>query len=175
MNNPATEKNKSSAKDLVPKPKEALIQTLAIGKKSVEENQQQIALKENEEPLPETVNSVLDAYKKRIELYKSLNAQLVDSIKETVGTTMKPVDLEKTLQLVKDNFEVYLNVMNSGMKSIIETYSKHINLTLDVNEQFSDTINNQLQLFKNMHQHSASFYSSLTRKWWKENSRKQIG
>lgn len=173
MNNTVTEKSKASTNGVAFKPKEVLAQTLATGKKNVEENNVAVSLKENKELFLDTVNSVLEAYKKRIELYKNLNAKLVDSIRET-GTTMNPVDMEKILQLVKDNFEVSLNVMDLGMKSIIETYSKHINLTLDVNQKFSDTMINQFQLYKNMQQNSASFYNSLTKKWWKENSIKQI-
>ena len=175
MNNTVTEKSKSAAKSLASKPKEVNAKTLTTGKKNSEENKQEVPLIENNEPLPDTVNTVLDAYQKRVELYKNLNAKLIDSIKETTGTSMSTANLEKTLKLINDNFEVSLNLMDLGMKSIIETYSKHIGLTLDANQKFSDNMANQLQLFKNMHQNSISFYSNLTKKWWKENGTKHNG
>jgi hypothetical protein len=192
-----TEKVKPIANDWALKPKEAIKElvnlnyqvlehTLATGKKMVEEVKQTIPLKENTDTFldiydvsldksikltEETATGMVDAYKKRMELYDNFNTKLMDSVKE-IATAMSPLDMEKVLKLIKDNFDLSKNVMNEGMKSVIETYNKHMGVALNFNQKFSDTIIAQFKMFKEMNEKSVSFYNNLTTEWWKEHDMK---
>jgi hypothetical protein len=198
MNSTVTQKNeKPIASDGAFKPKEAikelvnlnykvLEQTLATGKKIVEEVKQTVPLKENTDTLldiydvsldktikltEETATGMVDGYKKRMELYDNFNTKLMESIKE-MATAISPLDMEKVLKLIKDNFDLSKNVMNEGMKSVIETYNKHMGVALNFNQKFSDTIIAQFKMFKDMNEKSVSFYNNLTTEWWKEHDMK---
>ena len=146
-----SEKPKPFASDGALKPKEAvkevanlnnqvLEQTPATGKKIVEEAKQAVPLKQNTELFldiydtslnksikltEETATGMVDGYKKRMELYDNFNTKLMDSVKE-MASAMSPLDMDKVLKLIKDNFDLSKNVMNEGMKSVIETYNKHM-------------------------------------------------
>jgi len=200
MNNTVTEKierNKSIADNSVLKLKDISKETadltknnhtpvLAIGKQDGEESKPQVTLKENTETFldiynanldktikltEETATGMVEGYKKRMELYDNFNTKLMESVKE-MSTSMSLLDIEKVLKLIKDNFDLSKNVMNEGMKSVIETYNKHMGVALNFNQKFSDTIIAQFKMFKDMNEKSVSFYNNLTTEWWKEHDMK---
>ncbi len=200
MNNTVTQKTekvKPIAGDLTLKSKEVikevatlnnkvLEQTLATGKKMVEEIKQAVPPKENTEAFldiydrgldktikltEETATGMVDGYKKRMELYDNFNSKLMDAVKE-MATAMSPLDMEKVLKLIKDNFDLSKHVINEGMKSVIETYNKNMGVALSFNQTFSDTMIAQFKMFKDMHQNSVSLYNNLSTEWWKEHDMK---
>ncbi len=181
-----TFKTKDAVKEAANLNYQVLEHTLATGKKFMEEVKQVVPLKEKAEAFldiydmgldktikltEETATGMVDGYKKRMELYDNFNTKLMDSVKEMV-TAMSPLDMEKVLKLIKDNFDLSKNVMNEGMKSVIETYNKHMGVALNFNEKFSDTIVAQFKMFKDMNEKSISFYNNLSTEWWKEHDMK---
>jgi hypothetical protein len=192
-----SEKPKPFASDGALKPKEAvkevanlnnqvLEQTPATGKKIVEEAKQAVPLKQNTELFldiydtslnksikltEETATGMVDGYKKRMELYDNFNTKLMDSVKE-MASAMSPLDMDKVLKLIKDNFDLSKHIVTEGMKAVIETYNKHMDVALGCNQTFSDAMIAQFKMFKDMNEKSVSFYNNLSTEWWKEHDMK---
>ena len=182
----ATFKSKEAIKEAANLNYQVLEHTLATGKKFMEEVKQVVPLKENTEAFldiydmgldktikltEETATGMVDAYKKRMELYDNFNTKLMESVKE-MATAMSPPDMEKVLKLIKDNFDLSKHIVTEGMKSVIETYNKHMGVALNFDQTFSDTMMAQFKMFKDMNEKSISFYNNLSTEWWKEHDMK---
>lgn len=179
-------KTKEVVKEVVNLNHKVLEQTPATGKKIVEEAKQAVPLKQNTELFldiydtslnksikltEETATGMVDGYKKRMELYDNFNIKLMDSVKE-MATAMSPLDMDKVLKLIKDNFDLSKYLVTEGMKAVIETYNKHMDVALGCNQTFSDAMIAQFKMFKDMNEKSVSFYNNLSTEWWKEHDMK---
>jgi len=179
-------KTKEAIKEAANLNYQVLEHTLATGKKIMEEAKQVVPLKENIETFldiydtnldktikltEETATGMVDTYKKRMELFENFNTKLMESVKE-MTIAMSPLDMEKVLKLIKDNFDLSKNIVTEGMKSVIETYNKHMGVALNFDQKINDTMIAQFKMFKDMNEKSISFYNNLSTEWWKEHDMK---
>ena len=177
------QRSKEAVKGVINLNNKFLEQALDKNKQNIEETTQQFPAKEGYGTLFEilnhslgksaeisakTINDIVKGYNRQVELYGNYNTKLMDSIKETTGSTINPVIVEDILNQIHENFELCLNVMNVRMKSIIESYHKHTTLALNLNHKFSDNIASQIHLFKDIQQNNTSFFNDLATEWWKD-------
>jgi hypothetical protein len=176
-------KSKEAVKEIISMNNKYLGQALDSNKKIVDEIKQQFQLKDHGaaffetlnkafgksvELSEETIDGIVEAYNKQVELYVDYNTKLVDAIKETAGYSMNLYEAEKLLKLIHDSFEESLSSMSRSLKVLIDSYNKHTNLALNFNQKFGENVNAQMQLFRELQQNNASFFSSWATEWWKQ-------
>ena len=118
----------------------------------------------------ETIDGIIDAYIKQIELFVDYNTKLVDAAYELSAYPANGQN-EKILKLIRDNFEPSVNSMTESMKSVIESYNKHANLALNFNKKFGDNVTAQFQAFKDFQNNSTTYFNSWANDWWKQDGK----
>jgi hypothetical protein len=177
-------KSKEAIKEVVSMNTKMLNQAVNANKAIVDEIKKQFQLKGNGQMLDEinrtfaksfmlseeTIDSILDAYSKQIQLFVDYNTKLVDMVYDSTSLSMDGQG-EKILNLVRENFDKSVHSMTESMKSVVDTYNKHTNLALNFNKKFSDTITSQFQAVKDFQNNTANYFNNWSADWWKQDSK----
>ncbi|MGP8215771.1 MAG: hypothetical protein ACLQQ4_09435 [Bacteroidia bacterium] len=115
----------------------------------------------------DSIDTIIDAHTGHIDLSIDFTNKFMEFIKdEEFGTKQAK---EKLIYLVKEHFDKSTDLSLSNMEKIVSMYNNHLNLALNFNQKFADSINDQIiSLYKLQKNNIDSFLSvDMISEWWK--------
>ena len=115
----------------------------------------------------ETIDSIIDAHKKRIDVSVDFTEKFAEAIKNEDMTSKEGV--EKLLNILKENLHRSTELSLRNMEKVATIYNDHLNLVLNFNRKFADNINAQVStLFKLQNKNvDSSALLDMVNQWWK--------
>ncbi|HTA83944.1 MAG TPA: hypothetical protein VK783_13455 [Bacteroidia bacterium] len=122
----------------------------------------------------DTIDSVIDAHKKRIELSVDFTTRFIEIIKnEDIGSKKGE---DKLIELVKENLDKSAELSVENMEKMVSLYNEHLNLALNFNKKFADMINSQIvSIFKIQRKSFNPLITfDMSNEWWKSGSEERM-
>jgi sugar-specific transcriptional regulator TrmB len=111
----------------------------------------------------DTLDSIINAYTRQMELNVDFNTKLADAIKESNAENP-----EKVLDLIRENFEASRQLTIKNTKEILDFYNKHTNLALNFNQKFGENINAQIDSLFAIQNKGLNKFTGWASDWWKQ-------
>jgi hypothetical protein len=115
----------------------------------------------------ETIDSILDSYNKQLKLSQDHTTRILEALKETTLNGQDRKVADKLMKMVQENFEETLKMLESNRASLIDSYNKHINLALNFNQKFGESITAQMDVYQELQTKSFEAFGSMVTEWWK--------
>lgn len=112
----------------------------------------------------DVIDSIIDSHTTRIDFSIDFISRFTEIIRNEDVNTKEGIN--KLIVLVDDNFNESTQLSMKNMEKIIEAYNGNINLALNFNKKFADTIHAQITSMFQLQSRNVSPLEMVT-EWWK--------
>jgi alanyl-tRNA synthetase len=115
----------------------------------------------------EVIDSIIDSHTKGIDLNIDFTSRFMDILNNE--DLQSEEGINKLVELVKENFSKTSELSMNYLEKIVSVYNQQLNLTLNFNKNFADTMNSQIaSMFKLQKKSIDTFFATnMITEWWK--------
>lgn len=115
----------------------------------------------------DAIDSIIDSHTKRIDLSIDFASKFMDMLNSEDLSSEE--GLNKLVELVRENFNWSAELSMNNMEKLVSVYNSNLNLALNFNKNFAESINSQIAAMFEMQKKNLDTFSAanLLTEWWK--------
>jgi len=115
-----------------------------------------------------TMDSIIDSYNKRMELFVDFSNKFTDALKELDLNSREGIEV--LMALIQDNLDKSTELSLQNMEQIAELYYSNLNIVLTYNRKFSAELNSQSEakFFGNKKKIDSVILLERVSEWWND-------
>jgi hypothetical protein len=171
----AAEKSKETVKEIIDSSSKLMKNAIDSNKRIIDSIREKLEQQEIEDTVTDkvkntlgksielaedTIDNVVDSFKKHMDLNVDFHTKLTDAVVDIVKET-KDAKPEKLLNLIPEHFEAARQLAVRNVKEMVDSYNKNANIALNFSQKFGESINAQVDALFHVHRKGLEMFSEF--------------